>query len=96
MKVFFTAAAVKKFHRKHGGYLIVDPRVQDGTVGTFDGIADFEFDVEVDWRQEPPSSAPAAVRPRHRSRRNVARSTRTARHPQRASTTSFNGSSRLC
>jgi hypothetical protein len=48
VKVFFTAAAVKKFHRKHGGYLIVDPRIQDGTVGTFDGIADFEFDVEVD------------------------------------------------
>jgi hypothetical protein len=48
VKVYFTAAAVAKFHRKHAGYLIVDPRVQDGTVGTFDGIADFEFDVEVD------------------------------------------------
>ena len=48
VKVHFTAAAVAKFKRKHGGYLIVDPRVQDGTVGTFDGIADFEFDVNVD------------------------------------------------
>jgi hypothetical protein len=45
--VHFTAAAVAKFHREHGGYLIVYPHVRDGVAsGGADG--DYEFDVEVD------------------------------------------------
>jgi hypothetical protein len=45
--VHFSAAAVVKFHREHGGFLIVYPHVRNGVAsGGDDG--DYEFDVEVD------------------------------------------------
>jgi len=49
VKVSFTAAAVARFHRKHGGHLIVGPHVHDGTSGGVRGALEVaQLGAEID------------------------------------------------